>query len=249
MAEIERRAAVEFRASGRKLTGYASVFGQQARIADFTEVVQRGAFAKSIASGNDLLLLVDHDPTRVLARTRAGSLRLSEDTRGLHFETDDLPGTQAANDILELIRTNNHGGASFAFRTVQERWDGKRRNLTEVDLQEVSVVAAWPAYEGTVVSTRAPGCPRASPSPYAGWTACNGHPLPPGPLARSGRAAIRELLGPATRRSCRLGHSRCSRADGVVAIGRAQPGDGREHRPGHRQRARDAACCRPSLGR
>jgi uncharacterized protein len=90
----------------------------------------------------------------VLARTKAGSLMLSEDTRGLHFETVDLPNTTAANDILELVRTNNAGGASFAFRTVSERWDGKRRTLTEVDLEEVSVVAAHAAYEGTVVHAR-----------------------------------------------------------------------------------------------
>jgi uncharacterized protein len=37
-------------------------------------------------------------------------------------------------------------------------WDGKRRTLTNIDLREISVVAAFPAYEGTIVNARsAPG--------------------------------------------------------------------------------------------
>jgi HK97 family phage prohead protease len=159
---IERRAAVEIRATGRRLEGYAAVFGQPTEIADFVETVQQGAFARSIAAGADILALVDHDPTKVLARTKAGTLRLIEDARGLRFETSDLPATTAANDVLELVRSGNVGGASFAFRVPAggERWQGKRRTLTEVDLREVSVVAAWPAYSGTTVSTRARIPPR-----------------------------------------------------------------------------------------
>jgi HK97 family phage prohead protease len=162
MAELERRAALELRATGRKLEGYASVFGQPTKILDFEEIVQRGAFARSIAAGGDILALVDHDPTKVLARTRSGSLKLSEDSRGLHFETADLPGTSWANDALELVRSGNAGGASFAFSVPAggERWNGTRRTLIEVALREVSVVGAWPAYEGTTVSTRARIPPR-----------------------------------------------------------------------------------------
>jgi HK97 family phage prohead protease len=155
--ELERRAAVELRATGRRLQGYAAVFDQPTRIADFTEVVERGAFAKTLASGTDVLALVDHDATRVLARTKAGTLRLQEDAFGLSFEIADLPNTSAANDILELVRSGNAGGASFAFAVAPggERWRGSTRTLTEVDLREVSVVAAVPAYTGTTVSARA----------------------------------------------------------------------------------------------
>jgi phage head maturation protease len=95
---IERRYGVELRAAGRRLEGYAAVFGQETRIADFVELVAPGAFARSLGAGGDLLALVDHDITKVLARTRAGTLKLAEDSRGLHFETVELPNTTAAND-------------------------------------------------------------------------------------------------------------------------------------------------------
>jgi HK97 family phage prohead protease len=160
--DLERRAAVELRSSGRRLEGYAAVFEVPTRIGTFTEIVARGAFTRSLAAGGDVLCLVDHDPRHVLARTKAGTLRLGEDSRGLHFETSELPGTSWANDALELVRSGNAGGASFAFRVGPggERWRGNKRTLTGVDLQEVSVVAAWPAYEGTAVSTRRKVPPR-----------------------------------------------------------------------------------------
>jgi HK97 family phage prohead protease len=154
---IERRAELfELRAEGRRLTGYAAVFGKPTRILDFTETVQRGAFAKSLAAGGDILALVDHERSKVLGRTRAGTLTLTEDAKGLRFETDELPNTSYANDALELVRTGNIGGASFAFRVPRggEKWDGNRRTLTQVDLREVSLVSAWPAYSGTSVNLR-----------------------------------------------------------------------------------------------
>lgn len=155
--DLERRAALELRATGRRLEGYAAVFGVETRIGDFTETVAPGAFARSLAAGGDVLAVLDHDSSKVLARTRAGTLRLAEDSRGLHFQTAELPATSFANDALELVRSGNAGGASFAFRVRDqgERWDGAHRVLTDVDLREISIVSAFPAYDGTVVQARA----------------------------------------------------------------------------------------------
>lgn len=153
---IERRAVqIELRAAGRRLEGYAATFGTEARIGPVTEIILPGAFRASL-EGRDVLALVDHDPSKVLARTRAGTLRLAEDSRGLHFETVDLPNTTAANDVLELVRSGNAGGMSFGFTVNRdgERWHGKRRELRAVTLHEISVVSAWPAYEGTQVVAR-----------------------------------------------------------------------------------------------
>jgi uncharacterized protein len=154
--DLERRAALELRAAGRRLEGYAAVYDVATQIGDFTETVAPGAFARSLAAGADILALADHDATKVLARTKAGTLRLSEDSRGLHFETVDLPLTSFANDTLELVRSGNAGGASFAFRVMDggERWDGNHRTLLAVDLREISIVSAFPAYDGTIVHTR-----------------------------------------------------------------------------------------------
>lgn len=152
-----RTAGVEMRAVGRGLQGYAATFHEETRIADsFSEVLLPGCFASSL-EGRDILALSDHDPSKVLGRTSSGSLKLTENSRGLFFEIAELPNTSAANDCLELVRSGNAGGCSFAF-TVEpsgERWTGKRRELRSVTLWEVSIVSAWPAYQGTSVSARA----------------------------------------------------------------------------------------------
>jgi HK97 family phage prohead protease len=154
---IERRgAAAEIRAAGRRLEGYAAVYGIEARIGSIVEVVAPGAFAATLAERNDVLGLADHDPGRLLARTRSGTLRLSEDSRGLAFDLD-VPDTQTGRDVLALAERNDLGGMSFAFRVRAdgERWTGKKRELRALDLVEISVVSSWPAYEGTSVAARA----------------------------------------------------------------------------------------------
>ncbi|MDR3176215.1 MAG: HK97 family phage prohead protease [Desulfovibrio sp.] len=154
---LERRRAAEFSAAlpARKLTGYAAVFDQETRIAGFTEVIRPGAFKASLA-GRDILALVDHDPARLLARTKSGTLRLEEDAKGLFFEIA-LPDTIEARDILTLAERGDIGGMSFGFTvaTGGEGWHGQKRELRAVVLHEISVVHAWPAYEGTTVEPRA----------------------------------------------------------------------------------------------
>lgn len=152
---MEKRTAVEVRAEGKKLTGYAATFGNETRIADFHETIRKGAFATSLASGRDILALVDHDTGKVLARTKSGTLRLSEDDRGLRFELD-VPDTTAGRDVLAMAARSDLGGMSFGFSVDPEgeEWRGDKRELRRVTLHEISVVNAWPAYDGTSVSAR-----------------------------------------------------------------------------------------------
>jgi Escherichia/Staphylococcus phage prohead protease len=155
MTTTERRSAqLEVRARGRKLEGYAALFNVEANIGDFVETIAPGAFNASLSG--DVLALVDHDPTRLLARTKSGSLRLSEDSKGLAFEVADVPNTTFGNDILELVRTNNAGGMSFGFKMPKggESWDGNNRTLRNVELVEISIVSAHPAYPDTSVAAR-----------------------------------------------------------------------------------------------
>jgi HK97 family phage prohead protease len=151
-SQFEVRAA---RGNPRRLEGYAATFDSEARVGDFTEVIRAGAFSASLASERDILALVDHDTTRVLGRTRTGTLRLHEDARGLAFSID-LPDTQAARDVLALAERGDLGGASFGFRVPAggEHWSGNRRELRAVDLHEISVVSSWPAYGNTTVEAR-----------------------------------------------------------------------------------------------
>jgi len=152
---IERRRAVELStAPGRKLAGYAAVFGQDARVSDFTETIRPGAFKGALA-GRDVLCLIDHDPCRLLARTKSGTLRLEEDAKGLRFELD-VPDTTEGRDILTLAERGDLGGCSFGFTVPKggEVWSGKKRELRAVTLHEISVVHSWPAYEGTSIQAR-----------------------------------------------------------------------------------------------
>jgi len=153
---IEYRKITELRVQPRGLEGYAARFNTEARIHNFVETIAPGAFSQSLTGGKDILALVDHDKTKVLARTRSGTLKLSEDSQGLNFDLS-LPDTQSGRDVLVLAERGDLGGMSFGF-TVDpsgERWNGNRRELRNVNLLEISVVNAWPAYDGTTVNARA----------------------------------------------------------------------------------------------
>lgn len=151
---LELRKAVEIRAEGRTLSGYAAVFDRpslpltDARGRQFTEFVNRGAFADSIRAGG-VWALWNHERGEVLARSPE-TLALSEDAVGLRFSLE-LPGTTRGNDVAELMtRGVLDGQMSFGFRVLEDRWeqrgDERVRNLIRVDLAEISVVpeAAYP---------------------------------------------------------------------------------------------------------
>jgi len=152
---VEHRAALEFRAIGRRLEGIAAPFDQIAHVGGFDEVIRPGAFTETLSEGHDILALVDHDQTRLLGRTRNGSLRLQEDRPGLLFEID-VPDTSLGRDVLTLAQRGDLGGMSFGFRVRKagEQWIKNLRELRALDLVEVSAIAAWPAYESTTVHAR-----------------------------------------------------------------------------------------------
>jgi HK97 family phage prohead protease len=152
--EMERRYLAEVRADARTLTGYAARFNSEASIGGFTEVIEAGAFRASLLSGADILALKDHDPAAVLGRTKSGTLKLEEDAKGLRFSID-VPDTQTGRDLLEMARRGDLGGMSFGFVATDEQWPSRdKRILRAIDLREISVVSAWPAYPDTSVMAR-----------------------------------------------------------------------------------------------
>jgi HK97 family phage prohead protease len=153
-APLERRFATELRAAGRRIEGYAATFGHEANLGSFRERIEPGAFRGSLSG--DVLALLDHDASKVLGRTRSGTLRLSEDSRGLAFSLD-VPDTQPGRDVLALAERGDLGGMSFGFLVPDggEDWQGHTRTLRSINLKEISVVSAWPAYEGTEIALRA----------------------------------------------------------------------------------------------
>lgn len=152
-ASLEQRAFCEVRASGRRIEGYAATFGSLANIGTIQERIAPGAFRAALSG--DILALLDHDAGKVLGRTRSGSLRLSEDSKGLAY-TLDLPDTQAGRDVIALAERGDIGGMSFGFTVPDggETWEGRTRTLHTIALKEISVVSAWPAYPDTELALR-----------------------------------------------------------------------------------------------
>lgn len=150
--ELERRfapATVE----GRQLVGLAAPYGVETRMGEFSEVIAQGAFRRTLGEGRDILALADHDPAKVLGRTRSGSLVLNEERDGLHFALT-LPDTTTGRDLRALAERGDLGGVSFGFHAVKDSWDAGCRTLEDVELIEVSIVQAFPAYPDTTVALR-----------------------------------------------------------------------------------------------
>jgi uncharacterized protein len=164
---IERRfiGQKELRASvsstgKRVLSGYAAKYNRNidpkmASALGFNEQCAPGAFDRSISNGDDVMFLRDHNKALLMGRTKSGTLKLTSDAVGLRF-TCELPNTQSATELHELVSRGDLPGCSFSFGVAK---GGQRFNkvggqmtriLTDVNLYDVSVVAE-PAYPDTSV--------------------------------------------------------------------------------------------------
>lgn len=149
----------ETETGGMTFEGYAAVFNSPSEPLPFREQIAPGAFIRSLKTRNEIKLLWNHETGSVLGSKRAGTLRLTEDERGLKVSAD-LPNTTAGRDAAELIRRGDVDSMSFGFTVPKggDKWseDGSERTLTEIRLHEVSIVA-FPAYEATAGSTAVRG--------------------------------------------------------------------------------------------
>lgn len=164
LSDVEHRELdfdVEWRAEGDEIgfTGYAAVWNSPSRPLPFIEQFSPGAFTRSLNSGRDVKLLVDHNRERLLASRKAGTLRLAEDDRGLRVEADLAP-TSYARDLRVLAERGEISSMSFAFKPTKtgEAWspDGQARTVSEARLFEVSILTGNdPAYTTTTAFVRA----------------------------------------------------------------------------------------------
>lgn len=134
----------------KRLVGYACVFNEVADIGlGVKEKIAPGAFKRGIEA-NDILCLRDHNESQILGRTRAGTFRVKEDSKGLSYEVI-LPGTSLGRDTAILADRGDLGGVSVGFFIVRESWDGKTRTILEADLREISIISSFPAYKQTTI--------------------------------------------------------------------------------------------------
>ena len=142
---------------GMSFTGYAAVFNSDSEPLPFIERIAPGAFNKSLKSRNNIRMYMNHDSSMLLATTRAKTLRLSEDSKGLLVDAT-LPDTSVGRDLSVLMKRKDVDSMSFGFTVPSggDKWsdDGQYRELRQIKLYEVSVVTGFPAYSATSASVR-----------------------------------------------------------------------------------------------
>jgi uncharacterized protein len=159
--QMERRAVpteFEVRSEGSTFNFYGYALKWDARsqnLGGFRERVAQGATTDSITR-DDIRALFNHDPNLILGRNRSNTLRLSEDSTGLHYEVD-MPDTTYARDLATAMERGDVSQSSFGFKTAGPEGDSwaededgfPLRTLQKVALFDVSPVT-YPAYTDSV---------------------------------------------------------------------------------------------------
>ncbi|GGC88097.1 HK97 family phage prohead protease [Enterococcus wangshanyuanii] len=143
-------------AGEKKIAGYFVVFNSETELwpGAFEEIVPEAC--KTIP--DDVRALFDHDSSKVLGRTKAGTLSLTADSKGLFGEILINENDSDAVNLYERVKRGDIDQCSFGFRVLEEdtewRDDGTVKwTIKEIELFEVSVVT-FPAYEDTEVEAR-----------------------------------------------------------------------------------------------
>ena len=158
---------VDTEVRGRTLHGYAAVYDTpwNERLVEemgYVEKIARGAFRKALSRSDNVPLLWQHDHRDVLATTKAKTLRLREDGRGLAFEAD-LPNTQLGNDVREMVRRGDVQGMSYGIATTRDDsaidWGTQPPTRMVRNAQRLlDVTLTWePSYEASTVELRSMG--------------------------------------------------------------------------------------------
>lgn len=159
-----RRAAEGETPAGAIIAGAGIVFNKETVIGGrhwgFREIIAPGAFAKSITE-EDQRSFFNHDPNLILGRRSAGTLRVVEDSTGVHYEVD-APDTSYSKDLQVSLERKDVTGSSFIFRTIKEEWtepvdesdELPLRRVLEAELYELGPVT-FPAYEDSTASVGA----------------------------------------------------------------------------------------------
>lgn len=153
-------------ANGRRMSGYAATYNTLSSpdALPFRERIAPGAF-RSVLRNSDAVMLLNHDASAIIGRQSAGTLRLSEDSRGLHYECD-LPESPLGENVRAACARGDLRECSFGFVVDNDgdEWSdetdpvtGERYTMRTIrnfrSLSDVSLVT-FPAYPGTSAGVR-----------------------------------------------------------------------------------------------
>lgn len=154
---------MEIRIKGDKveIEGYVNAVERRSkplwsRMGQFIERICKGAFGKALKRNDDVKILLNHDPDKLLGSQKQGNLELEEDNIGLRARA-----TITDPEVVETAKRGDLVGWSFGFydRDVDMKRDESGlplRDVKDLDLEEVSLLdkRAIPAYDGTLVCVR-----------------------------------------------------------------------------------------------
>jgi len=138
-----------------RFSGYASATASAYRVGGqhgWDEIIERGAFGKTLSESDDVRLLFDHDGIP-MARSRSGTLSIEEDERGLMCSAElDLASPQVQS-VASALRRGDLDEMSIGFIVHRQEWneDYTTRSIRELQLFDVSVVT-YPANPATVAT-------------------------------------------------------------------------------------------------
>jgi len=112
-----------------RFAGYVALFDRPDRGGD---VIRKGAFAKALERSGEVPLLWQHKVDAVIGRVE----QLREDERGLR-----VIGQVGDARASRLLGSGKVDGLSFGYRVREAKSEGTLRELIELDLVEVSLVA------------------------------------------------------------------------------------------------------------
>ena len=157
---------VQVRADSVTIEGYVNAVERnsrqlRSRMGKFVERICKGAFSNALKRREDVKLLLNHNPDRVLGSTKQGNLELTEDNIGLHARA-----VVTDADVVEKAKRGDLVGWSFGFEDVPNGVDDgveeglPLRKVRDLDLHEVSILdrSRTPAYDGTLIFARADEC-------------------------------------------------------------------------------------------
>lgn len=173
------REAKEGETASREVEGRAVVFGKRSNnltpwssMREVYEVMEPGSITQDVINKSDVFFTAYHNSDIILGRSEMGkgTLKLILDREGMNVRCE-LPNTQDADTILELIRRGDLHAMSFAFTaneddsencvsyelTTERSADGKEVWLRHVKMVEELfdvTVARRPAYNDTTIGNR-----------------------------------------------------------------------------------------------
>jgi len=141
----------------KRIEGYFAVFNSIYEIWDgMTESIAPGAFDSSIS--DDIRALVNHDTTLVLGRTKAHTLELRADERGLWGSVVINPNDADAMNLYSRVQRGDVDGCSIGFNILKQSTDYREDGTVHFTIEDVKLfevsACTFPAYEETNITAR-----------------------------------------------------------------------------------------------